>query len=174
MRDKLRRRYQVYKEVSRKGSFAGEIPLAGLGRLAELLYSGESARTAGSIQVSFEFVSNEYGLPMLTGKLETRLELECQRCLGAMELPLALDLRLMVDASDEVVRDSSLDTLYSDDGYIDLFDVIEDELILAVPLVARHDDRACNQHWPTDGDDAAAMVENPFAALRALKTTESN
>ncbi len=111
---------------------------------------------------------------MLTGKLSARLELECQRCLNAMQLPLALELCLLVDASDAVVRESSLDTLYSDDGYIDIFDVIEDELILAIPLVARHDDRACNQHWPAAADDAAAVAENPFAALRALKTTQSN
>ncbi len=174
MRDKLRRRYQVYKEVARNGSFAGEIPLAGLDRLAELLYSGESARAAGGIQVSFEFVSNEYGLPMLTGQLSAQLELECQRCLGAMELPVEQDLCLLIDASDEVVRDSSLDTLYSDDGYIDMFEVIEDELILAIPLVVRHDDQACNRHWSADADDAAAAAENPFAALRALKTNESN
>ncbi len=174
MRDKLRRRFQVYKEVSRKGYFEGEIPVADLDRLAELLYSGESARSPGGIQVSFEFVASEYGLPMLTGRLAARLGLECQRCLGAMEMLVELDLELLVDASDEVVRESSLDTLYSDDGYIDMFDVIEDELILAIPLVARHDERACNHHWPTEAEDAAAVAENPFAALRALRTTESN
>ncbi len=174
MRERLRRRYQVYREVSRKSYFEGEIPVADLDRLAELLYSGESSGTGVSIQVSFEFVANEYGLPMLAGQLSARLELECQRCLGAMELPLALELRLLVDASDEIVGKSSLDTLYSDDGYIDIFDVVEDELILAIPLVARHEDRTCNLHWPTAADDAVAEAENPFAVLRALKTTESN
>lgn len=139
-----------------------------------MLYSGESTGTGGNIQVSFEFVANEYGLPMLAGQLSARLELECQRCLGKMELPLALELRLLVDASDEIVGESSLDTLYSDDGYIDIFNVVEDELILAIPLVARHEDRTCNLHWPTVADDAVAEAENPFAVLRALKTTESN
>ncbi len=174
MRDKLRRRYQVYKEVSRRGYFEGEIPVADLDRLAELLYSDESASAPGGIQVNFEFVPNEYGLPMLAGQLSARLELECQRCLGAMDVPLALELRLLIDASEDVVRESSLDTLYSDDGYIDVFDVIEDELILAIPLVARHDDRACNRHWPAEADDTSAVAESPFAALGALKTTESN
>ncbi len=174
MRDKLRRRYQVHKEVARKGCFEGEIPLADLDRLAELLYSGESARAPGGIQVSFEFGSNEYGVPMLAGRLSARLELECQRCLGALELPLDLELRLLIDASDEVVRDSSLDSLYSEAGYVDVYDVIEDELILAIPLVARHEDRACNEHWRAEADDATAGAEHPFAALRALKTTESN
>ena len=58
-----------------------------------------------------------------------------------------VDFRLMIDASDEMVEHSSEDTLYSDDGYIDISEVVEDELILALPLVAMHEDTACNENW---------------------------
>ena len=84
---------------------------------------------------------------MLTGRLETSLELECQRCLKALEWPVTLDFSLMIDASDELVSDSSVDTLYSDDGYIDIAEVVEDELLLAIPLVAMHEDTTCNENW---------------------------
>lgn len=174
MRDKLRRRYQVHKEVSRNGCFEGEIRVADLKRLTGLLYSGNSTRAPGGVRVEFEFVRNEYGLPMIRGRLTTRLELECQRCLGTIEYPLDLEMRLLVDASDDVVRDSSLDTIYSVEDCIDIFEVVEDELILAVPLVARHDDRACNEHWPADAntETATAAADNPFAVLQVLKTND--
>jgi uncharacterized protein len=90
---------------------------------------------------------------------------------------MELDFRLMIDASDEIVRQSSLDTLYSDDGYIDITEVVEDELILAVPLVAMHEDTACNEDLLikgqlTDSQSEAAVKENPFAVLQQLKTTD--
>ena len=172
MQDKLRRRYQVQKEVCRSGFFEGEIPLAKLDRLHDLLYPGNRAEPEHSIDVRFEFLRNEYDLPMVRGRLKTRLELECQRCLDPLEIPLELDFQLMVDASDDLVRSSSVDTLYSDDGYIDIYTVVEDELILAIPLVALHDDRACNEHWRHPEQSEAAVTDNPFSVLRKLKTAD--
>jgi uncharacterized protein len=171
MRDKLRRRYQVQKEVSQKGYFEGEIALSELGRVGELLHPGQSDLEGRKITLKFEFVRNEYELPMLVGHLETSLELECQRCLKALEWPLTLDFSLMIDASDELVRDSSVDTLYSEDGFIDIVEVVEDELILAIPLVAMHEDTACNENWQVS-ESETTIKDNPFAVLQQLKTTD--
>ena len=173
MRDKLRRRYQVQKEVTRNGYFEGEIALSDMPRLGELLSPEMSGLEHRRIGVRFEFLRNEYDVPMLAGQLQTSLELECQRCLQALEMPIALDFRLMVDASEELVRDSSLDTIYSDNGFIDIVEVVEDELILAIPLVATHDDVDCNEHWQISEDEAEiAEHENPFSVLQQLKTTD--
>ncbi len=171
MRDKLRKRYQVQKEVARNGYFEGEITLSELGRLAELLHLGESDLEGRKITLKFEFVRSEFEIPMLIGQLETSLALECQRCLKAMEFPMTLDISLMIDASDELVSDSSVDTLYSDDGTIDIAEVVEDELILAIPLVAMHEDTACNENWQVS-ESETAVNDNPFAVLQQLKTTD--
>ncbi|NCF35715.1 MAG: hypothetical protein GWP56_04895 [Gammaproteobacteria bacterium] len=110
---------------------------------------------------------------MIAGRLQTSLELECQRCLQPLETPMKLDFRLMIDASDELLRDSSVDTLYSEDGFIDVFEVVEDELILAIPLVALHENSDCNEHWPdSSAQSEAAVKDNPFAVLQQLKTTD--
>jgi len=171
MRDKLRRRYQVQKEVNQKSYFEGEISLAELGRVGELLHPGKSGLDGRKIALKFEFVSNEYKVPMLVGRLETSLQLECQRCLNTLEWPLTLDFRLMIDASDELVKDSSVDTLYSENGFIDIVEVVEDELILAIPLVAMHEDISCNENWQVAESEPAAK-DNPFAVLQQLKTTD--
>jgi len=171
MRDKLRKRYQVQMEVTRNGYFEGEIALSELGRLSELLHLVESDLEGRKIALKFEFVRNEYEISMLVGHLETSLQLECQRCLKAMELPMTLDFSLMIDASDELVSNTSVDTLYSDDGTIDIVEVVEDELILAIPLVAMHDDTACNENWQAS-ESEAEIKDNPFAVLQQLKTTD--
>jgi uncharacterized protein len=173
MQDKLRRRYQVQKEVTRNGYFEGEIALSKLERLGQLLHPGDGGHDDRKISVTFEFVRDEYDIPMIKGQLRTSLELECQRCLQSLDMPLELEFELMIDASDELLRDSSLDTIYSDDGFIDIFEVIEDELILAAPLVALHEDSSCNEHWQASASEPeAAAKENPFAVLQQLKTTD--
>jgi uncharacterized protein len=84
-----------------------------------------------------------------------------------------VDFRLLIDASDELLGNSSEDTLYSDDGYIDIAEVVEDELILALPLVAMHEDTACNENWRASELQVETPVkENPFAVLQQLKTTD--
>ena len=158
-------------EVTRHGYFEGEIALSELRRLVELLHLEESDLEGRKITLKFEFVRNETEISMLVGHLQTSLQLECQRCLKAMELPIALDFSLMIDASDELVSDASVDTLYSNDGAIDIIEVVEDELILAIPLVAMHDDTACNENWQAS-ESEAAVKDNPFAVLQQLKTTD--
>lgn len=173
MRDMLRKRYQVQKEIARNGCFEGEIDLPGNGRIGELLQQGESSGQDLPITINFEFVRNDYEIPMIVGHLEARLDLECQRCLNPLELPLELDFELMIDASDEIVSNSSLDTVYSEDGYIDLVEIAEEELLLAIPLVAMHEDSACNENWKAaETSSDTSTRENPFAVLQQLKTTD--
>ncbi len=167
MLDKLKQCYQVLKEVSRNSHFEGQIDVADLSRLGELLANSES-----TIEMQFEFRVSDYDVPMLSGEIQTSLQMECQRCLQAMETPLQLIFKLLVDAPDDVIRESSLDTVYSEDGLIDLFEVVEDELILALPLVSMHENGSCNKHWQvSDNDREPVARENPFSVLKDLKTT---
>ena len=169
----MRNSYQVQKEVAQKGCFEDEIALSGLKRLVELLQLDEAAAAGRNVALSFEFRRSEFDVPMLAGRLQTSLELECQRCLKPLELPMDVDFRLLIDASDELLSQSSEDTLYSVDGYIDIAEVVEDELILAIPLVAMHEDTACNENWRASELQAETPgKENPFAVLQQLKTTD--
>ena len=170
MQGKLPRRYQVHKEVARNGYFEGEIPLSTLSRLTEFLHP-ENDRSQARVVLKFEFNRNEFDVPVLFGSLETCLDLECQRCLESMSFPVNADFHLMIDASEDLVRESSLDTIYSDEGFVDIFEVVEDELILAIPLFASHEERSCNEHWVAS-EPEATVSNNPFAVLQELKTTD--
>jgi uncharacterized protein len=104
----------------------------------------------------------------------------CQRCLQPMPLTLTVDRPIRFVAGEDVAE--RLDEQGEDDVLalpprgLDGLALIEDELILALPLVPRHE--RCPQPLPTgrdrdapgDGQDAPADVrENPFAALAALQ-----
>ncbi|MEE8379833.1 MAG: YceD family protein, partial [Gammaproteobacteria bacterium] len=136
-----------------------------LARLAEFLHSDNA-----TVVIEFEFVKSEYDAPIVRGKLDISLSIECQRCLQVMEKHLLIDFNLLVDADDEMVAESSMDTIFSEDGYIDIFEVAEDELILALPLVNMHDDLACNEYWPVEQQQSQQLRENPFSVLKKLKT----
>jgi len=169
----MRNSYQVQKEVAQKSCFEGEIALSELKRIVELLQLDDTCADGRNIALNFEFLRSEFDVPILAGRLQTSLELECQRCLKPLELQMDVDFRLLIDANDELLSQISEDTLYSDEGYIDIAEVVEDELILAIPLVAMHEDTACNENWraselPTE----TPGKENPFAVLQQLKTTD--
>ena len=167
MQGKLQRLYQIQKESSLGGYYQGVIALKDLTRLTSMLKSDQS-----EISVRFKISGSDYDSSAVKGQLEAELAIECQRCLKPVELTVDLDFELLIDAADDVVRDSGLDTVYSEDGTIDIFEIIEDELILGLPLVALHEGGSCNEYWHVSEDvPEVAERENPFLVLEKLKTT---
>ena len=83
------------------------------------------------------------------------------------------DFELLIDASDEDVEAFQVDTVFSSDGYLDVFEVIEDELILALPIILMHEDVSCNGYLSsTPSETQVVEKKNPLAVLEALKGKE--
>ena len=104
----------------------------------------------------------------------TVARLECQRCLQPLNEVLQVDRHLrFVAGEDEAARldEESEDDVLALVSRLDVFELLEDELILAVPLVPRHD--ICLQ--PLDAEAIIAPPgadearPNPFAALAGLR-----
>ena len=101
--------------------------------------------------------------------------MECQRCLTPVDVPLEVDreFRFVADeATAEALDDECEEDLLAMSREFDLRELIEDELLMALPVVPRHDE--CPTAVPmasTDDDFEAAIEEkpNPFAALAALR-----
>jgi uncharacterized protein len=56
------------------------------------------------------------------------------------------------------------------DGQLFLMDLIEDELILALPIIPRHPEGECPRDESQGGEEGGQRAaENPFAVLRSLK-----
>lgn len=105
---------------------------------------------------------------------EAEVALTCQRCLQPVEEALEVDRWIrFVDTEAEA---AALDADSDDDvlalpRHLDARELIEDELLLALPLVPRHEE--CPQPLVHQDEGAAEEVEeerpNPFAKLAALK-----
>ena len=108
----------------------------------------------------------------LTLRARAEVPLQCQRCLQTMLQPLQVDRRFRFVRTEEEA--SSLDEDSDDDvlvlpARLDLLELLEDELILTVPIVPRHE--VCPEPLPMPDATTpdAEDKPNPFAALAALK-----
>jgi uncharacterized protein len=141
-----------------------------LPRLAVLLN-----RTDGMVTVTMAAGVDEQGIPFIFGRLNTAVELVCQRCLGSLRLPLDLTVRLGL-ARTEAEADhlpESYEPLLVPAGGLVLADWVEDELLLALPRIPRHDDlRECTANGYQASFGALAPDQEsrqPFAVLAALR-----
>ncbi len=153
----------------------GEIPLAQMKRLLPLL-----TRTEGAVRLSLEFSVDSMGLATMTGTAQADLELQCQRCLEPMAWPLAFELALAFirPDMDEAGIPGPYEPYVVESVPLRLSDMIEDEIILALPSIPRHELAQCAaSEWLQDNKPAAdkAVAEdeqrqNPFSALAELNT----
>ncbi len=153
-------------QLAGKGELlSGELELAGMRRLAPSLHS-----TEGAVAVSLEFGTDPERIPYLRGQLRGKLILTCQRCVQAMDFPVAAEMALGL-----VTSPASADTL--PEHYepllvgaepMALSDIIEDELILCLPLVPKHPESQCPASAQESGEKSRD-TRKPFAVLSDWK-----
>ena len=105
----------------------------------------------------------------------TSVPLTCQRCMGLVAIPLEVDQWYRFVASEDIAMaedDAAEEDLLVMEPQFDLLAVIEDELLMALPLVPMHDECPVAPVLQT-GEDALAIPAsekpNPFAMLAQLK-----
>ena len=112
---------------------------------------------------------------MIRGNLSTHVTVICQRCNGDLGLDLVQDF-----AYSPVGEDTELDIFPEDydevaldeNGEVNVFDLIEDELILAIPLVATHNEASCSYSAKPASFGVLKAEDdkpNPFDILKQLK-----
>ena len=157
----------------------GRTPLAGLTRLVDALFAAPTADDAvtWSAQGSLLPVAGGEAQLWLALKAQALVQLQCQRCLQPLAQTLVLERRVrFVRDEDEAARldEESEDDVLAMPARLDLHGLLEDELILALPLVPRHEE--CPRPLPLK-EIATAESEkalNPFAALAALRGRQSD
>ena len=149
---------------------SGSYLLASLTRLRECLADPE-----GEVRFNLEFFHDERHRACVRGVIEATLALQCQRCLEIMAWPVHADVSLtFVESIDEAERlPETLDPILVENGQIILRDLIEDELLLALPQVAMHPIGGCKSRVEEQPlVDDASVHANPFAVLAELKRND--
>ncbi|WP_392343780.1 23S rRNA accumulation protein YceD [Pseudoalteromonas prydzensis] len=158
------------KAAQHRLKYDGIVPLEKLVRLREVVQE-----EVGEIAVTIHCKNDEQGLVVISGNLSTHVTVTCQRCNGDLGLDLVQDF-----VYSPVAEDTELDNFPEDydevavdeNGEINVFDLIEDELILAVPLVATHNEASCSYSAKPASFGVLKAKEdkpNPFDILKQLK-----
>ncbi len=170
----LPERIQPLRLAEHGASLSGSVSTERMPRLSGMLH-GE----AGEARVTLHFGRDDGGQAQVSGRIDARLAVVCQRCLEPMEIAVEreVNLALVRDDAQAAALDAAYDPLLIGDEPIALSGLIEDELILAMPNFSRHPPGACEM---PPGADAEEEVEdshtagesgedNPFSALESLK-----
>ena len=151
----------------------GQIALAEMARLGESLQDSD-----GEVTISLEFGTDNEGIRFMRGRIQAEVSLECQRCLETMRFPIDSEFALALVRS--TVEAESLPSHYEpllvEGEPLFLRDIIEDELLLALPIVAMHPPEECRietsskpEAGETHNDTGEAGKANPFSVLADLK-----
>ena len=106
---------------------------------------------------------------------DTTVPLTCQRCMSPVQTPLQVDQWYRFVATEDIAMaedDASEEDLLVLTPQFDLLAVLEDELLMALPLVPMHDACPVMPTFSAGVIDTPAEVAdkpNPFAALATLK-----
>ncbi|MSQ48971.1 MAG: hypothetical protein EXR30_01110 [Betaproteobacteria bacterium] len=150
-------------EFARTGlAFQGTWPVSAFLRLCELLRTED-----GTLHYELRGVPEKQGRLGLKLKVDGALQLVCQRCLGALELALRIDVSLQLAATQAEVDAEPL-TAEGPERIVagremPVRDLVEDEVLLALPLAPRHERCAGGQAQALQDEE-----KSPFAVLRGL------
>ncbi len=157
------------QDFARNGSeISGVVPVTEMPRLLEVLENPQ-----GMLSYTVRGGLGSRGDPLLKVSVTGQCQLRCQRCLSAMDYPVHVDACLML-------RDQAgLDALGDDEdecdsilaeAQLDVLNLLEDEILLSLPIAPRHDDPGVCQ--AVGGSNATGEAKNPFAALAKLKAVK--
>ena len=145
-----------------------DVPLAELPRLRARI-----AGIGGSVRGTARF-GRQSGFAVVDLSLAGRAILQCQRCMQAMELPIesTTHVALILAEADAAEVPEQLEPVLAREGRISAGELVEEELLLALPIVPLHEqmrDCAVPASAPLLAEEAPEHVtQRPFAGLDDL------
>lgn len=156
----------AWRMVAAQREFEGRIPLAAMTRLGSSLLD-----TEGEVRFRLAFGIDAMRVSYVELGIDAELALECQSSLQRFLFPVRISQRLGLirDEADEAALPEEYEALLVDaDAMLRPAELVEDELILALPVVAvAPDAEVVERDFAPTIEEAGAV--NPFAALAGLK-----
>lgn len=147
--------------------------LTGSVKIADMHRLSNNLNIVGDIvSVDLQFGVDEQDITFLKGHLETKLTLECQRCMEPFIYEIMTDFVLgIVTTLDEAnALPEHYEPAMATEGNLALRELIEDEIILNLPIIPKHEPEDCKVKLPlTDSGWEQGKGTNPFHVLESLK-----
>ncbi|HEY7774597.1 MAG TPA: YceD family protein, partial [Marinagarivorans sp.] len=133
-----------------------------------------------TLHAELEFGYDQERRRVVQGKVTAELSLECQRCLEPMAFSIEADVNWAVVWDEEKAKQlpSRLEPWIAGEEAEDLYAMIEEELLLALPTAPLHTELCIESSLLSSGDEELVdsdteKTNNPFQALAALKGNSS-
>lgn len=153
------------------GEFRDQVPVSAFGRLSEAL-----GRQDTMLAIVIRSGRAEAGMPLIEGSVEGSVALICQRCLELTRrtLGVSFSLAVVTPGGEDRVAPGHEALVLEDDEVTRFADLVEDELLLGLPLISRHERRQdcgplADRLDELAEEGAAPGRESPFAVLGSLK-----
>jgi len=183
--DQLENHIDPWRACRRDLLFVGRARLEQMPRLASAVLSlahtppvtAEMEAGAEAAEYEIRFGQDPQGRAVVTGRVAAVLRLTCQRCLAEIEIPVNATIGLALIRRDEEVDalPDHLDPWLVADDRVNPLEMVEDELLLAIPQIPRHPSGSCRAR-SDPGLDASIKggteePRQPFAILATLRKT---
>lgn len=165
---RLPRQISLFKAAEQKLELSGDFAINQMKRLCQSLEDAD-----GLVSVRLSFGRDIEQFIFIEGHIEANVVLQCQRCLQSMACLIKDKFLLSPVDSEQQQKElpERYEPLLNDREQCFLLPVIEDELILRLPIVALHDSAQCNYQEPESQDEFVEETkrDNPFEVLLQLK-----
>lgn len=157
-----------YKLAKHGQSLQGKVPVAAMQRALASLASDQ-----GEIEYNLSFATDEDGLCVISGEFTGQVTMRCERCLKNYIADIGGEFTVSPVADEAAAKqlDDSYEPVIAVDGKLYPSDLIEDELILALPIMPLHKagDQSCIEFIAEVGGAKPQSAANPFQILQTLK-----
>jgi uncharacterized protein len=157
------------KELALKGChLKGIVALAQTTRLHD-----KQCEVQEEAQIDWLFSIDEKQRPTIHGNLYAQLSIQCQRCLQPMPWLIDKKTALIIltneqDEQDDEEIPADYETIILTNTPVSLITLVEDELILALPIIAKHNECPFNEYQLPEHLNES-FKNNPFHVLSAFK-----
>jgi len=166
----------IRKAFDLESVFEGCCSLERLPRFAECLASPD-----GEVISKLRFGLIGTGRRVITGSVSATVEVVCQRCLEPLSLELVDTIQLALVESESQIDslEAEWDPWMVDGPRISIASLLEEQLMLCMPLVSYHPDKRCvkaleyqQRDESLDGSSGDRAAHNPFEVLKVLKKND--
>lgn len=139
----LPKHLNVTRLAKQSSDISGQVQIAALPHAAGLLHLEADSEELAAVRFNFDI--DRRGLVVVSGEIKAKLALTCQRCLGIVNYFCHSTFQLSpvaVNKSTELPE--GYEPILLDDGIMDVYAVLEEEIMLSIPQIAMHEDLVCS------------------------------
>lgn len=143
----------------------GNMALLALSKLRDIIFNPND-----ELSIKLNMGRDDEGTPYLRGQIQGEIEVSCQRCLERLKLSISPEFSLSPVAEDHLELPSQYDPIIAEEGQIHLIDLVSEEILLSMPMIACHPEETCpGTQWLKTHQQKVNQETHPFHVLKQLK-----